>query len=354
MAVGLLEVYRRRGVDTVVTFPGILVTTGAVATGATWTVTGGGSAINAAPVQGSVNASTVVAEDGTTGIYNFTIKAADNANEKSVFKLVPSTANMQTVVVVLYTAHYMSYLDIASATAAQPAVKLVGNTSGQGLYIGAGTGDAAYIVSGSGMALRLYSSSHALYAECATSGAGAKFIGGGGYPAIWGIGGASSSAAGAAALLLTGGESTWNNAGGKGGAGISAGPGASHANATGLNPALNIVGLGTGAGALIKSGSGATGNAVEFTAASTNGSALSLTATGTGVEILGSGNAELAALPGSTPSLLQMVQFLYEYSRNKNATTLAADALYKDNGTDVLGTAAISTDGTTTTKARMA
>lgn len=64
-------------------------------------------------------------------------------------------------------------------------------------------------------------------------------------------------------------------------------------------------------------------------------------------------NAELAALPGASPTIVQIMLFLYEIARNKLTTTATEQKIYKDNGTSVLGTWAVSDDGTTFTKAEV-
>jgi hypothetical protein len=335
MALGRIDIYRRKGVTTIVQIPGIMVTTGATGTGATWTVTGGGGAIDATIALGAVNGGTTVAEDGATGFYNLTINSADNANEKSVFKCVPNTANMQTIMVVLNTVQYLSHLNITSATAAQNAVTILGNTTGAGISTtGGASGQGIYAVGG------------------ATAGVGFEMRGHGsnGNGMLIGSDSSTTGFSGAALEIVAYGSNDVC-------LGINA-AGATNSDAVritgkGSGPAILATGGTTGAGAKFVSGAGATGNGMEFTAGSTNGSALKLTATGSGVELLGSGNAELAAIPGATPTTLQMLQFLYEYARNKDATTLTLDTLYMNDGSTPLGTAAISSDGTTTTKARM-
>ena len=64
-------------------------------------------------------------------------------------------------------------------------------------------------------------------------------------------------------------------------------------------------------------------------------------------------NAELSSLPGASPTLTQILMFLYEIARNKLVTIATEQRLYKDNGTTVLGTWAVSDDGTTFTKAEI-
>lgn len=65
-------------------------------------------------------------------------------------------------------------------------------------------------------------------------------------------------------------------------------------------------------------------------------------------------NAELSALPGASPTMTQMLLFLYEIARNKITTTSTQQKLHKDDGTTVLGTWAVSDDGTTFTKGEIA
>lgn len=65
-------------------------------------------------------------------------------------------------------------------------------------------------------------------------------------------------------------------------------------------------------------------------------------------------NVELAALPGASPTIQQILLFLYEIARNKLTTTSTEQKIYKDNGTSVLGTWNVSDDGATFTKGEIA
>ena len=64
-------------------------------------------------------------------------------------------------------------------------------------------------------------------------------------------------------------------------------------------------------------------------------------------------NAELSALPGSSPTILQKLQYVYEYLRNKMTQTSTTQTLYKNDSSTPLGTASTSDDGTTMTKNRI-
>jgi len=64
-------------------------------------------------------------------------------------------------------------------------------------------------------------------------------------------------------------------------------------------------------------------------------------------------NAELAALPGATPTMLEMLQFVYQYFRHKKTATATQEKLFKLDDTTVLGTAGLSDDGTTFAKTEM-
>lgn len=114
----------------------------------------------------------------------------------------------------------------------------------------------------------------------------------------------------------------------------------------------------TGTGAAIR-GLAASGDVLLLASSAGNGSAIKLTPHGTGVGISGTLSAvntaiaELSAIPGATASLTEMVQFLYEYSRNKIETEASAQTLYKNDGTTALGAAVISKTGTKFTRNRM-
>ncbi len=63
--------------------------------------------------------------------------------------------------------------------------------------------------------------------------------------------------------------------------------------------------------------------------------------------------SELAALPGASPTLAQILMFVYEIGRNKLTTTATEQKLYKDNGSTILGTWTVSDDGSTFTKSEI-
>lgn len=63
--------------------------------------------------------------------------------------------------------------------------------------------------------------------------------------------------------------------------------------------------------------------------------------------------AELSALPSASPTIKEILMFLFEIARNKLTTTATEQKLYKDNGTTVLGTWTVSDDGTTFTKSEI-
>jgi hypothetical protein len=64
-------------------------------------------------------------------------------------------------------------------------------------------------------------------------------------------------------------------------------------------------------------------------------------------------NSELSAVPGSTPTFRQMLQFVFQYAKNKLTTTSTATTLYKDNSSTTLGVQALSDNGTTFTRGKM-
>lgn len=65
-------------------------------------------------------------------------------------------------------------------------------------------------------------------------------------------------------------------------------------------------------------------------------------------------NAELSSLPGVSPTVTQMIQFIYQYFRNKFEATSSGATLYKDDSSTALGTATVTDDGTTFTRTRVA
>lgn len=64
-------------------------------------------------------------------------------------------------------------------------------------------------------------------------------------------------------------------------------------------------------------------------------------------------NTELSATPTTTGTLQQMIQFLFEYFRNKKTVTATTENIYKEDATTILGTATCSDDLTTFTKGEM-
>lgn len=65
--------------------------------------------------------------------------------------------------------------------------------------------------------------------------------------------------------------------------------------------------------------------------------------------------AELSGVPTSPASMLEMIQFLYEYFRNQRIISKISntETLYKENGSTALGTSSISDDGNTFTKGKI-
>lgn len=64
--------------------------------------------------------------------------------------------------------------------------------------------------------------------------------------------------------------------------------------------------------------------------------------------------AELSSLPGASPTLKQILMFLYMIARNKVTTTSSQRKVYLDDGSTVLGTWGVSDDGSTFTQAEIA
>lgn len=265
--------YRRKGTNTNIQFANVIASTGVITTGATFGLTCGcvveGSALalsngcctsngnRAGGADAACTGATAATEIAGTGLYNLAINAGDmggaaaTANDYCFVKAVAATiAGSVDHLFEIRTAQYTSYEDVTSMTATQPAVKHVGNTTGQGEVVqGGNAAAAAYYVSGGAEGIKVYSSSTGISVESANTAA-IKALAAGGQPAFWGIGGSSASAAGGPAILLTGGASTWNNVAGKGGAAISATTGASHATATSWNPTIALTAVGTNADTL--------------------------------------------------------------------------------------------------------
>ncbi len=59
---------------------------------------------------------------------------------------------------------------------------------------------------------------------------------------------------------------------------------------------------------------------------------------------------ELATIPTTTGTLRQMVQFLFQYFRNKKTVNATTETLFKEDATTVLGTAALTDDAVIFTK----
>lgn len=62
--------------------------------------------------------------------------------------------------------------------------------------------------------------------------------------------------------------------------------------------------------------------------------------------------AELSALPGASPTLLQKVQWIYEIARNRIEQTSTSQVLKKADSSTTLGTSTVSDDGTTFVRGR--
>jgi len=63
--------------------------------------------------------------------------------------------------------------------------------------------------------------------------------------------------------------------------------------------------------------------------------------------------AELATVPTTTGTLRQMIQFLFQYFRNRKTVTATTETLFKEDASTSLGTATVSDDGTTFSKSEM-
>ena len=57
--------------------------------------------------------------------------------------------------------------------------------------------------------------------------------------------------------------------------------------------------------------------------------------------------AELTAIPGTSPSIVAMLKLLYQLAKHRLTQTDAVLTAYKADGTTALGTSAVSDDGTT-------
>lgn len=61
-------------------------------------------------------------------------------------------------------------------------------------------------------------------------------------------------------------------------------------------------------------------------------------------------NVELASIPNTATTMQKMIQFLFQYFRNKRTVSSTTETMYKEDASTSLGTAAISDDGTIFTK----
>jgi len=64
-------------------------------------------------------------------------------------------------------------------------------------------------------------------------------------------------------------------------------------------------------------------------------------------------SAQLAAVPNTTSSLRQMIQFIFSYLRNKRTVTATTETLFKEDASSTLGTATLSDSSGTVTKGEM-
>lgn len=64
-------------------------------------------------------------------------------------------------------------------------------------------------------------------------------------------------------------------------------------------------------------------------------------------------NVELASVPTTTSDLRKMIQFIFQYFRNKRTATDSVETLFKEDASTSLGTATLASDGTTRTKGEM-
>jgi len=68
---------------------------------------------------------------------------------------------------------------------------------------------------------------------------------------------------------------------------------------------------------------------------------------------LNSANTELASVPTTVSNTIQMIQYTFEYLRNKLETTNSKETLYKEDAVTAFAERAFSDDGTTFTKEEM-
>lgn len=75
-----------------------------------------------------------------------------------------------------------------------------------------------------------------------------------------------------------------------------------------------------------------------------------VTNVGTLITQLTGNRAELVAVPAANATLGQKIDWLFQLARNKRTTTNAADTTFRDDGSTVVATAALSDDTTTLTR----
>lgn len=215
-------------------------------------------------------------------------------------------------------------LDIARSTSNATGLTVTGNGTGNGATFTSGSG-----ATGNGVAMTAASTNGTGLAATGTgTGNGASFTSGGvgtGSGALFQSGagatgdgiraiasstngnGIAATGSGTGSGLLGTAGATGDGLEGVGGS--SSGAGLRAAGTAGNSPGGTYVGQGTAAGLLATSGAGATGNGVQFTAASTNGSAIGVTSTGTGTVFSTNANANAAQVGGQTASASGTVTF---------------------------------------------
>jgi hypothetical protein len=68
---------------------------------------------------------------------------------------------------------------------------------------------------------------------------------------------------------------------------------------------------------------------------------------------LDAASTQLTAVPTTTGSLRQLIQFLAAYFRNRRTVTSSAETLYREDASTSLGSASLSDNGTTYDKGEM-
>ena len=63
-------------------------------------------------------------------------------------------------------------------------------------------------------------------------------------------------------------------------------------------------------------------------------------------------NTELTAIPTTVSPLRQMIQFLFQYFRNKKTVSATIETMFKEDASTTLGTATLADNGTTFTKGK--